>query len=223
MSSTQSQQSDLWATRKQAEKAVVGSLKHGADCIQKAFTLLNECLEQLGTVDTAYTRICSIACKKGRREALGCYSLVLDGLAQEAGALLRVLIETTEQLRYFREDPTRVSQAESGKMPPAGEIAQKIQGDFKALRDALNEDASHFGFSEESTRHIKDFQDHSLTTYEGEAPLQKNLRMLFIFMMFLTKETAQCLEKANIPPNQLLEQIDDCALMGVEAFGIQVP
>lgn len=223
MGGAQSKQTDPWATRKQAEQALAVTLKQGADAIQEAFTVLDECLQELAKVDTLFTRACTLSCKKGRRLGLGCYSLILDGLAQEAGALLRPMIETIEQLRYFREDPTRASKAGPGNMPSAGAIAKAIQGEFRPFRDALNEDASHFGFSEESTRHIQDFQDRALTTFDGEAALQNNLRHLFMFLVFLAKEAAHCAAEANGPTQQLRDRVDVCAVKGALALGIQVP
>lgn len=223
MGSAQSKQTDLWATRKLAEQALAVNLKQGADAIQEAFTVLDECLQELAKADTPFTRACTLSCKKGRRLGLGCYSLILDGLAQEAGALLRPMIESIEQLRYFREDPTRASKAAPGKMPSAGAIAKAIQGEFKPFRDALNVDASHCGFSEESTRHIQDFQDRALTTFDGEAPLQNNLRHLFMFLMLLATEAAQCAAAANVPTQQLQARVDVCAVKGALVLGIHGP
>jgi hypothetical protein len=216
----QSQRNALWATRRLAEHALAGNLKQGAEAFQEAFAVLDECLQQLVNVDTPFTCACTLSCKKGRRLGLGCYSLILDGLAQEAGALLRPMIETIEQLTYFREDPARASQAAPGKMFSAGAIAKAIQGDFKPFRDALNEDASHFGFSDESTRHIQDFHDRTLTSFDGEATLQKNLRYLF---MFLAKEAAACAAVAGIPTQQIQARIEACAATGGLVLGIQTP
>jgi hypothetical protein len=61
---------------------------------------------------------------------LGVYSLMLDGLGQEAGALLRPLIETLELLVYLRLEPARIDQAIEEKLPSAGQIAKKIEGEF---------------------------------------------------------------------------------------------
>jgi hypothetical protein len=45
---------------------------------------------------------------KAKNLALGSYSLVLDGLGQEAGALMRPMIEYAELLAYFRLHPEMV-------------------------------------------------------------------------------------------------------------------
>jgi hypothetical protein len=95
---------------------------------------------------------------KARNYALGLYSLSLDGLGQEAGALLRPLVEAYEVLVYFRLDPSRASKATDDKLPSAGEIAKAISGRFKDLREYLNENASHFAFSPQSMTHLIDFR-----------------------------------------------------------------
>src|SRR5260370_24572952 len=119
-------QQGLWKTREEALIALEGPLRQEAEMLQEAFALLDACITQLLTVDTTYTRVCAITTIKAHNLELGCYSLALDGLAQEAGALLRPVIETLELLIYFWKDPSRVDEAIDEKLPSAGEIAQKI-------------------------------------------------------------------------------------------------
>lgn len=68
----------------------------------------------------SYARVCGLTLLKAKHLALGAYSLILDGLGQEAGALLRPFIEYTELLTYFRKFPSKVDAAIKGKLPSAG-------------------------------------------------------------------------------------------------------
>ena len=80
-------------------------------------------------------RVCAVTVIKGRNLALGCYSLALDGLAQESGALLRPLLEAIELLGYLRTVPGAVDKAVDGKLPNAGKRAKKIESPFWDLRE----------------------------------------------------------------------------------------
>lgn len=137
-------QRDLWKTREEALAALEGSLRQEAAILQDAFTLMDGCIAQLLARDTKYTRVCAITMIKARNLELGCYSLALDALAQEGGALFRLVVETLELLVYFWKDPARVDEAIEGTLPSAGKIAQKIEGNLKGLRDFLNSHACKF-------------------------------------------------------------------------------
>ncbi len=104
-------QHDLWKTREEALAALEGPLRQEAAMLQDAFALMDECIAHLITRDTTFTRVCAITMIKARNLELGCYSLALDGLAQEGGALFRLVVETLELLTYFWKDPARVEEA----------------------------------------------------------------------------------------------------------------
>src|SRR5882757_2532581 len=141
----------LWNTRNNAVVDLDGALKSEAAMLHESFELLDECITHLETEHGSrpYSRVCAITLIKGRNLLLGSYSLSLDGLAQEAGALLRPFIEVFEKMVYFNEDPSRIEEAIDGRLPKAGEIAKRIKGQFKALREHLNEHSSHFGFTDD--------------------------------------------------------------------------
>ena len=49
---------------------------------------------------------------------------------------------------YLRRHSTLpIEEVLYGRLPKAGEIAKRIQGQFKALREHLNQNASHFGLT----------------------------------------------------------------------------
>ena len=112
----------IWNTRERAYPALEGSLRPEAEVLQEVFDLVDECLDKLAQVDRPFARLCCLLIIKARNLALGCYSLSLDALAQEAGALLRPLIEALQLLTYFRLDPSRVEEALDGRLPKAGRL-----------------------------------------------------------------------------------------------------
>ena len=130
---------NLWETREQALFAISTVLQQQAEVIQDAFTILDLCIECLSTLSgtNQFAEVCGLTLIKVRNLALACYSLALDGLAQEAGAMFRVLVEVIELLIYFEQKPARIDEAIKEKLPVAGEIGKKIQGNFQPLRGSL--------------------------------------------------------------------------------------
>ena len=152
----------MWATRRDADVALRGALKPYADLLHEAFQAIDTAGGRLEGLDGPFGRVCALVLIKARNLALGCYSLSLDGLAQEAGALFRPLIESLELLTYLRLDPRRIREALDGKLPKAGEIASKIEGKFKELREFLNTHASHLSLSPEAMFHLVDLKSGRL-------------------------------------------------------------
>jgi hypothetical protein len=215
-------QRDLWKTRKEALAALEGSLRQEAEILQEAFALTDECIAQLLIVDTQYTRVCALTMIKARNLELGCYSLSLDGLAQEGGALLRPVIETLELLIYFWKDPSRVDKAIDEKLPPAGEIAQKIEGNFKELRDFLNSYASHFSFKYESLKHIADPQNLGWKVIQphNDNVLRQNLLFVFLTLIYIIKMGACCLSIEKPLESAFADAIDNLQAKGFRVFNV---
>ena len=215
-------QRDLWKTREEALAALEGSLRQEAEILQEAFALMDECIAQLLIVDTQYTRVCALTMIKARNLELGCYSLSLDGLAQEGGALLRPVIETLELLIYFWKDPSRVDKAIDEKLPPAGEIAQKIEGNFKELRDFLNSYASHFSFKYESLKHIADPQNLGWKVIQphNDNVLRQNLLFVFLTLIYIIKMGACCLSIEKPLESAFADTIDNLQAKGFRVFNV---
>jgi hypothetical protein len=202
---------ELWQTREQALVALQGDLQERAEVIRETFELIDECTGRFKAIDSPFARVCGLTLVKGRNMALGVYSLILDGLGQEAGALLRPLIEILELLVYLRLDPARVDKAIAGKLPSAGQIAKKIEGEFKDLRQHLNEHASHFGFTYDSLRHIVDLSKMTWRTSQpyNEDVLKTNLGTLFLFTIRLAIEGINCATAAQtMLDNELADRIE---------------
>ncbi len=165
--------------------------------------------ENEGETETGqFCGICGVTLAKLSHFLLGCYSLILDGLAQEAGALLRPLIESYELLVYIRQDKARVSQVLEEKLPRAGIIGKSISGDYQDLREYLNDSASHFGYKKDSVRHLlrgntklQPIPDHSLKV------LRTNLQLLNAFQIFVVFEAVNCLSAIGFDANALADKI----------------
>lgn len=185
---------------------------------------LVELFEQIGDNEGGseigqFCRIVGITLAKFNHLLLGCYSLALDGLAQESGALLRPLIETYELLIYFRQDRSRIEQALENKLPSAGTISKKISGSFQDLRKYLNKSAAHFGYDIYSVRHlfgknakIKVVPNHSLEVFH------KNLQLLNAFQIFMVFEAINCLDTIGFDVSSLIDEVEEWRNTCVKVF-----
>jgi hypothetical protein len=96
--------------------------------------------------------------------------------------LFRPLIKSLELLTYLRLDPRRIQEALGGKLPKAGDVAKKIEGKFKELREFLNTHASHLSLSlsPEAMFHLVDLKSGRLRRVQAHKAdvLRQNLRTL---------------------------------------------
>jgi len=189
----------LWETRRSAEQALSGPLRPYSDLLSEVFASLDTCAGRLWRADTPFGRVCAVVLIKARNLALGCYSLALDALAQEAGALLRPLIESLELLEYLRQDPPRVAEALEQRLPKAGVIAQRIQGKFKDLRDHLSAHASHLSIGSEAMGHLVNLADGQVQTVQSysEPVLRANLRFLLMAIVAAGGVAGRCVSVAE--------------------------
>jgi hypothetical protein len=191
----------LWSAREEAVIALSAEFSEQAALLDETFAVFDECITELSGVEpgSPYSRVAAMTAAKARNLCLGSYSLILDGIAQEAGALLRPLIEGYELLVYLRLDPRRADEAIEGRLPSAGERARLIAGQLHDVRKYLNEHASHFSFSFDSLRHVFDPSSMSVRTsqpFAREVFLQ-NLCTLLGVMQLVASEAAQALAAAG--------------------------
>lgn len=208
----------IWSTRNQSEKALSKSLSTEAIAIEQGFILLDNLITQFESKSCElYCRVCGLVLLKAKNLCLAIFSLSLDGLAQEAGALLRPAIECFELLDYFYADPERVQQAIDEELPLAGVIAKKINGKHQRLRKFLNRTASHFSLSADSLKHLIDLRKgklHLTQPYLAKV-LSANLWTLFCIMVIVTTSASICLSLKNLLPDQLASQIQDWQIAGL--------
>jgi hypothetical protein len=161
--------------------------------------LIDDCVTILAAIDSVFARVTTLIVVKSRNLALGCYSLSLDGLAQEGGALFRPLVETLEILIYFGENPSRVEEAIDRGLPKAGVIARTIDGKFQALREHLNENASHASLSFDALRHMVNWQEGQVKIVQpfNVNVLRKNLHVLFALLLQIIAAVAKCMSVAQ--------------------------
>jgi len=216
---------DLWQTRTEALAYLAEKHPSRLAVINKTFELLDMCVDAYEAAASSddYALVCGITLVKAKMLAVGTYSLMLDGLAQEGGALLRPLLEYTEKLTYFRLEPSAVGKALIDDLPSAGEIAMKIAGVYKKLRDHLNEHAAHSSFSDYSLSHLRDPATLRFKKSQRMVPqvLDKNLTDLAIHMHLLALEAAKSLESVK-PVNwlEIGEATDRLKARMLDVFGL---
>ena len=213
----------LWNTRNEALREFDRKLKDEANALQNAFDLLDECITRLETEynSESYAKVCALTLTKARNLLLGSYSLSLDGLAQEAGALLRPFIEAFELMVYFNQDPSRTEEAINNRLPIPGEIAKRIQGQFKELRNYLNAHSSHFGLTTDSTKHLIDWSTLKLKRIQphNAKVLRTNLKSIFTFLIFLNVQAIECLfNLGDESVEQIADRSEACKVRGFDVF-----
>lgn len=202
----------LWKARRQAEASLSAELKPFADLLNETYDAIDNNIARLEVLDDPFGRVCALVLIKARNLGLGCFSLSLDALAQEAGALFRPFIECLELLIYFRSEPSRINEALEDRLPTAGEIAQKIKGKCKALREYLNDHASHLSLRPEAMKHLIDFKTGRLRPKQVHktAVLRENLKTLLWVFVWLTIEAVNCASiGAGAIDNALADTVKD--------------
>ena len=202
----------MWNTRKEAMEALETSLKDEAHLIYEGFDLIDEMIQMLydPSIPMSFLAICGLVLLKGRTLSQGMFSLALDGLAQESGALLRPTIECFELLEYFRKDPKRIEEAIEDRLPRAGQIAKKINENLKKLRDYLNKNASHFSLTPGAMLHLINWRNGNVKLKQlyMESVLKRNLETLFLILLLLSSEAAKCLNSHGCLCQPILDRFN---------------
>ncbi len=187
----------LWGTRKLALQALSDDAPGVLNVFEELFCLVDECAHALMVLDDPFGRVTALVTAKARNLSLACCGMVLDGLSQESGALLRPLIEAEELLAYLRLDPTRVDEVLGERLPSAGVIARRVEGGFKDARDYLNTHASHLSFGPEAMGHYLATEAGTGVDLRVEQPFRviatlTNLQTVFAVLSLVTIEAANC-------------------------------
>lgn len=91
---------DLWHARTEALTYLQDKQPSRLAVVERTFELFDATAVafQAAPDTTSYSAVCAVALVKAKNLAHGAFSLTLDGLGQEAGALLRPMIEYAELL-----------------------------------------------------------------------------------------------------------------------------
>ena len=189
--------------------------------LQQLFEAIDRCIDayEVNSKSDVYARVCGLTLLKAKHLALGSYSLILDGLGQEAGALMRPFIEYTELLTYFRLFPEAAVKAFEGGLPKAGERAKAIDGIYKEFREHLNAHASHSSYSRYSLSHLLEPNDFRFKKMQRMVPhvLETNLRDFTIQVYLLLHEAVLAVERVDQLVFRLLAETTDNARLRVLA------
>lgn len=167
----------------------------------KTFEIFDHCesVFEKHALVSDYAQACGLALSKARNLALGSFSLILDGLGQESGALIRPMIECAEVLTYLRLKPQDSSKALLDQLPKAGVRAQVIDSIYKDLREHLNRHASHVSFSPFATNHLFNVDTKKFISRLDLVPnsLITNLRDVVVQWHLLLREAVLAIEQLD--------------------------
>ena len=191
---------DLWKTRDTSWAYINEKYPARITVALRLFELIDSCIDEYeakAAFDT-YSQVCGLTLLKAKNLALGSFSLILDGHGQEAGGLLRPMVEYTELLTYFRHFPGNVDQATEKELPKAGTRAKTIDGIYQGLREHLNKHASHSSYSTYSLSHLltPTFSFRKMQEFIPHI-LNKNLTDLAVQLWFLLQEGVLGLEQVD--------------------------
>jgi len=192
----------LWRARTEALTFLRRERFAQIEVIEKLFALADECVDAYeAQADDLYSTVCGLTTLKAKNLAHGMYSLTLDGLAQEAGALARPFVEYTELLTYFRMAPKAVNDALAGELPSAGIRAKKIEGIYQPFREHLNKHASHGSYSAHSLAHLRDPATKTLKKLQvmHAEVLERNVGDFAIQFVLMLQESTLALERSPDP------------------------
>jgi len=210
----------IWDARTRALSATESKLQAEAATVYQAFSLLDEMLVIFHSKDTTFCRVAGLTLLKARNLAQGIFGLTLDGLAQEAGALLRPLIECIELMAYLCDNSQRVDEVLEERLPSAGKIGKRIHGKYQKLRNYLNAYASHFSFAPESISHLIDFKsgDWKVIQPYNEKVLRTNIKILFGVLANILDEAANCLTSNELLTDSLEDRLNAFKEQGYTIF-----
>ena len=216
---------DIWAARGKSEELLERSLKVEAQLLTSLFETIDRIVILLECNPRELAaRVTALTLLKAKRLGLGIYSLALDCLGQEAGALFRVLQESWEFLSFLRQDPSRAARVIESGPPKAGQIAKQIDSQFKEMRDYLNAHASHLALSYHSMAHLVDDETSTLrlTNRPSERVLRQNLAALFGVLLMSAGEALQVLPPDHADWEALAHELDDLRTRGYDQFRMDI-
>jgi hypothetical protein len=218
----------LWRTRSDTLTHLRRERPEQIEVGEQLFALIDRCNNAYEASASSNTnaRVCGLTLLKAKFLSIGAYSLILDGLAQEAGALMRPFVEYTELLTYFRRFPAKVDDALSDNLPSAGQRAKAIEGSYKQFREHLNEHASHSSYSHYSLSHLLEAGTLRFKKLQRMHPqvLERNIRDFAIQLYLLLHEAALGLQPIALSELHLVAgECDEVKQRVLSTFGLDEP
>lgn len=196
-------------TRQESLKIIATSLRESNALLDKTFEFLDECIDtHEKNINNNFSKIFGFTIVKAKNYGAVLYSIALEGLAQEGSGLIRNLIEAYELMVFYNLNPNRVELALKDKLPTAGKIGKLIDGHFKTVRNYLNDNSSHFSYSDHSFSYLVDlntrkFRKHPSTS---EKDLSTNIRVINSILNLICKESITSLSKIGSANSDLIER-----------------
>ncbi|WIG71343.1 hypothetical protein KEC58_22070 (plasmid) [Photobacterium damselae] len=217
---------ELWRTRTESLELLDAEFSDLKFILEQCFRVIDHCIDifEERSDESSAHNVCRITLVKAKNYALASYGMMLDGLGQEAGAVMRPMIEYLELLKYFRLFPEDVELALIGKLPSAGTRAKKINGIHHKIREHFNHSSSHSSYDEHAIRHLFEFDDVKLRKLQplSKGALFRNLGDLFVQLYMLIREAVLCIDGINNGITQdLADFVDMLHLKGMKAFELE--
>ena len=178
--------------------------------INDLFEILHKMCDLFDSNDD-FLRIIGLSFTKGILLLKSIFSLIIDGHAQEAGTLLRPLVEIIELHTYLSLDEKRIQEVINDNLPSAGNRAKKINGKFQNLRNHLNNNSSHFNFTYDACNHLVNLSnlDYKPTQIIEKKVLKTNVTTFINFQFFLCHETITTITNKVKISEELLLKVDN--------------
>jgi len=222
----------MFEARQRALNALDNELSSERELINECFDMTRKLIAIFDTPEfDPLMAAAGTATLKCRYLLLGVYELSLDGLGQEAGALLRVVQEYLIVIEYLYWEPEKAVELVEGKVGNAGKLAMKlaelVEGlgpEYKAIKQAvlghlnaqknlrenyLHTFAAHMSFAPEARGHLIDAKTlrARLDPVFAAVTFRWNLSACCSFLIDVIFHAAQLLQKHNKLPAAYAEQI----------------
>ncbi|ARC19789.1 hypothetical protein ABLB37_22780 [Vibrio parahaemolyticus] len=214
---------ELWRTRNESLELLDSDFSDLKFILEQCFRVIDHCIDifEERSDESSSHNVCGITLVKAKNCALGSYGMMLDGLGQEAGAVMRPMIEYLELLKYFRLFPEDIELALVGKLPSAGVRAKKINGMHHEIRQHFNNYSSHGSYGEHAIRHLFESNGAKLRKIQplSKGTLFRNLGDLFAQLYILIREAVLCIEWLNDGITEdLADFVDTLHVEGMKVF-----
>lgn len=200
----------MWETRAIALETLESKYSYEHNLIYQSFDLIDKILLSISEKSDFNITI-SMILGKAKILSKSIFSLVLDGYGQEAGALLRILMEAIELLIYIKNDLNRVQEVINNNLPPIGKIAKINNSNLHEIRKHLSNLSSHLNISIESLKHLIRLNDNKiemkLLDNFDESAFIDNIEALLAAKTLMISITIECFRLAQLPYSHFQKEL----------------